>query len=361
MCYRGRTTFLWVWVATSAHGQPRFTEVGAEAGVEHVQHRHREAPDCLFGRGSFCEPERMTGGVAVGDYDGDGFDDLYFTRLDDRDLLFRNLGDGTFEDRSVAAGLDAELPSNGAAWVDVDGDGDLDLYVTSLATRRFHLFMNEAGRFTEEAQARGVALETVDDHFGWSVGVGDYDRDGWPDLVVGEWFAAFVLDRNASSHVAVLRNRGAEAPGHFQVAHDSMDLGLNALDRDGVWAFAPSFADLDGDGWQDLLFASDFGTSRLYWNDGEGGFEDGTEAAGVGTDENGMGSAVGDYDGDGDLDWFVTSIFDPDQTCEVDLCAWGYRGNRLYRNDGDRRFTDVTDEVQVRDGRWGWGAVWNRL
>ncbi len=337
--------------------QPRFTEVSEAAGISHLQHRANETPDCLFANGSFCEPERMTGAVAVGDYDGDGLDDLYFTVLDGRDRLFRNLGDGRFAEAGLAAGLGAMLPSNGATWFDADRDGDLDLYVTSLTTRRFHLYINEDGRFSEEAEARGAALASEQPHFGWSVTAGDYDRDGWVDLVVGEWFASFVVLGEARSHVAVLRNLGADDPGRFEVTHDVESLGLDELSNDGVWAFAPSLVDIDQDGWQDLLFASDFHTSRLFWNDGEGGFVDGTDAAGVGTDENGMGSTIGDFDGDGRLDWFVTSIFDVDRACDVERCGWEHDGNRLYRNVGERRFEDVTDAAGVREGFWGWGTV----
>ncbi len=70
-----------------------------------------------------------------------------------------------------------------------------------------------------------------------------------------------------------------------------------------------------------------------------------------------MGSTFGDYDGDGDLDWFVTSIWDPLDTCSSQNCGWGITGNRLYRNDGGRSFGDATDAAGVRAGFWGWGAA----
>ena len=68
-------------------------------------------------------------------------------------------------------------------------------------------------------------------------------------------------------------------------------------------------------------------------------------------------STFGDIDGDGLVDWFVTSIFDPDETCEVRECNWGYTGNRLYRNEGGRVFSDATDDAGVRNGAWGWGTT----
>jgi hypothetical protein len=120
----------------------------------------------------------------------------------------------------------------------------------------------------------------------------------------------------------------------------------------GVFALSSRFADLDADGWPDLLITGDYGTSRLMWNAGDGTFTDGTAAAGVGTEEQGTGSAVGDYDGDGSLDWFVTSLF---YTCDVGdtSCSADGTGNRLYRNEGGRAFSDQTDAAGVRDGSYG--------
>jgi hypothetical protein len=115
--------------------------------------------------------------------------------------------------------------------------------------------------------------------------------------------------------------------------------------------FTPNFADINSDGWPDILAAADFGASGISLNNGDGTFRDATTD--VISDENGMGAAVGDYDNDGDLDWFVTSIFDSSPTLGG---RWGLSGNRLYRNRGDGTFEDATDEAGVREGGWGWGA-----
>src|SRR5262249_258113 len=192
----------------------------------------------------------------------------------------------------------------------------------------------------------------------------DYDRDGYLDLYVGEWRLAADNPSDAKSNARLLHNRGAAAPGTFEdvtvhaaVAMDDVPtIDPRAM---GVFPFTPRFADLDDDGWPDLVIAADFGTSRLFWNNHDGTFTDGTKAAGVGSDENGMGSAVGDYDGDGRLDWFVTAILDPDDYCTKMgfSCFWGTSGNRLYHNEGGRKFSDRTDAAGVRDGYWGWGTA----
>ena len=351
----------------------RFEDVTAASGLVYLQHAAREAPDCGLDvhqgeqvlEGLFCEADRLSGGAAAGDFDGDGDLDLYATRLDAPDLLFCNrlveTGAAVFEDCTAAAGLAGfDLRTNGAAWVDLENDGDLDLFVTGLGETRHFLFVNDGcGRFDEQAEARGAALANPHDHAGTSVAVGDYDQDGYPDLHVTEWRPSFAAAEGAPSNARLLRNRGAAAPGSFQDVTDAAGVSLVGIHPGGVWGFASAFADLDADGLQDLAVVSDFGSSRLFWNRGDGTFEDGTAAANVATDENGMGSTFGDYDGDGDPDWFVTSIWDPAETCEIEDCGWGYTGNRLYRNLGGRTFEDATGsaETGVRNGHWGWGAA----
>ena len=187
------------------------------------------------------------------------------------------------------------------------------------------------------------------------------------------------MSEGSASHARLLRNRGADAPGHFLdvtveagvVLDDVRSRNLGGFARDplitrtdepgpkGPFAFASAFADLDGDGWPDLAVASDYGMTRIFWNNGDGTFTDGTVEASIGSDRNGMGSTFGDYDGDGDLDWFVSSIFAEYEQCEsLSGCGtWDSTGNRLYRNDGGRSFSDATDEAGVRDGGWGWGSV----
>jgi enediyne biosynthesis protein E4 len=308
--------------------------------------------------GSPCKMYLQGGGAAVGDFDDDGWPDIYLSRLAGPGLLFRNLEGVAFESVGAQLGLLDSFDGNGAAWVDIDGDGDLDLYVTSFGDpARFWLYRNtlretgEAG-FVEEAIARGLALADGEPHFGFSIAVGDYDRDGWLDLYTTEWRPGLAATE-ASSHARLLRNLG---DGSFE--DRTLEAGVSMLMKNpaGLHAFAPAFVDLDEDGWLDLAVVSDNGTSRLFWNQG-GSFLDGTPRAGVSLERNGMGSSFGDYDGDGHLDWYVTAIFSPESSPECGNLVCGKGGNRLYRSKGPRCFEELALAHGVHDGGWGWGAA----
>ncbi|MFQ5489875.1 MAG: CRTAC1 family protein [Phycisphaerae bacterium] len=326
--------------SAGSRAQTTFVDVTVTAGVDSL-HWDGVVPAGI----AFVDNQmlHMSGGAAAGDFDGDGFADLYVTRLNRANLLFHNRGDGTFEEVGAAWGVNLTTYSTGCAWGDVDNDSDLDLYVlTTTPGVRAHLFINSGTSFSEEAVVRGVDLPTGGGvHHGTSAAFGDYDRDGDLDLLVTEW-----ADTSADNRL--FANDGT---GHFVDATLAAGLALTT-----TWGFAPRFADVNDDGWPDILIAGDFGTSRLYLSQGDGTFVDVTGPAGVGTDQNGMGSAVADLENDGDLDWFVTAIYDPADTCANQPCNWGSTGNRLYRNQGSAQFADATDAGNVRNGYWGWAA-----
>jgi hypothetical protein len=315
-----------------------FTDVTVSAGITHIQIIPEVLPD-------FPGEAFFSGGAAAGDFDGDGRTDLVFTRYNDADILYRNLGNGAFEAQTAAAGLGAPTYTNGVASGDVDNDGDLDLYVTTVDYTRNYLYLNNGqGHFTDAGLGHSAALASSVRRSGQGASFGDYDNDGYLDLVTGDW-GNFV----ANSQSRLLRNLGAAQPGAFEDV--TIEAGVNVYRKDRSYRFAPRLVDLDRDGHLDLTFAADFQTSQLFWNNGDGTFTDGTIAAGVGTDLNGMGSTFGDYDGDGDLDWFITNITN-DPNHPGPFGGW----NRLYRNEGNRTFTDVTQAAGVRDSRFSWGT-----
>lgn len=125
----------------------------------------------------------MSGGAAAGDFDRDGHVDLLGTRIDAPDFLYRNRGDGTFVSVSAEPGFTQSLKSNGAAWGDIDNNGKLDLYVTTLED-----IHNDAhGRFEEQAIGRRAALLSDEQHFGCSPAFGDFDVEGYLDLYTAKW------------------------------------------------------------------------------------------------------------------------------------------------------------------------------
>ncbi|RIK85070.1 MAG: hypothetical protein DCC67_04340 [Planctomycetota bacterium] len=327
------------WAPPNSASAVVFTNATASAGITHV-HTIQGVPQ---------DPARTlfyTGGAAASDFDGDGLVDLVFTRINEPNILYRNQGDGTFEARTTAAGFTTPTAANGVVSGDVDNDGDLDLYTTTVGATRNYLYLNDgSGYFTDVGVAEPAALSNTRVRSGQGASFGDYDNDGYLDLATGDWG-----NLAANSQSRLLHNRGALAPGSFTDV--TVAAGINVYRSAYSFRFAPRFTDLDRDGRIDLTFAADFETSQLFWNNGGGAFTDGTLAAGVGTDPNGMGTTFGDYDGDGDLDWFITAT-----TNAPGIPGPHGGGNRLYRNEGNRTFTDVTLAAGVYDARWAWGTT----
>jgi len=321
----------------SAGGDPaasgwHFVDVTDAAGVG-LPHGIAAPPE-------FFDLGLIAGGVAAGDYDRDGHVDLFVVAGDaGADRLYRNLGDGRFDERAEAAGVDLRARIGcGPLFVDLDGDAFLDLVVLGVAGAKPIVFRNLGDGTFEDVTARtGITVARN----GVSAAAGDYDLDGDLDLFLAQWGG--------------FDNRGHlwRNDGDWRFTDVDEESGVAAVFAGVVdWSLSPNFADLDADGWPDILVAADFGTSRVLRNRRDGTFRDVTTAAI--SDENGMGTALGDFDGDGDLDWFVSSVFDA-RGAAIDR-SWGQSGNRLYQNRGDGRFDDVTGAAGVRAGGWGWAA-----
>ena len=358
---------------------PTFVEMSSEAGFTSVQGPRRVDPDCLFDPArigeSFpgvnppdvsseimrqCDPERSSSGAAAVDVNGDGLEDVVFTRIYDHPLLYLNEstpGSPRFRDATVGSGLDTLTAStNGVGAADIDNDGDQDVMITTLAGTQAYLLVNDgSGVFTEEAESRGVAMIDGRPHSGMGVSFGDYNLDGWVDMHTNEWQSADVAIYGQPSHARLFRNLGAEGkPGEFLDVTEASGTKLESR-IDYVYSFSSSFTDFDGDGHPDLKVASDFDTSKFFWNNGDGTFTNQTYESGLGGEENAMGLAVGFHGVDQDPVMFITSIrARPDCDDGAQLLR---TGNRLYRYAGGRMFEDITDAAGVRNSYWGWGTT----
>ena len=310
-------------------------------------------------------------GIAVGDVNGDGLDDLYVCDaggLPNR--LYHQQADGSVVDHSARSGVDLLEDSVGALLIDLDNDGDQDLIVgtdpvVQLAENDGH------GRFTWHA-----SLEVETDSF--SLCAADYDVDGDLDIYVcgynvrkqdpthrGLPFPLPYHDANNGGRNLLLRN-----DGNFRFADVTQQTGLDA--NNTRFSMAATWEDFDNDGDLDLYVANDFGRNNLYRNDG-GYFTDIAMLAGVEDHATGMSASWGDYNRDGWMDLYVGNMFSaagnrvsyqrrfsegvPNRT--VSFLRRMARGNTLFANATTARgpeFHDLSRQAGVTMGRWAWGS-----
>jgi hypothetical protein len=310
-------------------------------------------------------------GVAIFDYDNDGWPDIFLvngTRLEGfpngdapSNHLYHNNHDGTFTDVTVKAGLTATGWGQGVCVGDYDNDGWEDLYVTYYGKNR--LYHNEGGVFTGVAEKAGVAGSGK----AWGSGCSfvDYDRDGKLDLIVTNYVDFDLSTAPAPGQRATCLWKGVAVmcgprglPGAKNILYHNKgdgtfeDVTAKAhIDRtDGHYAFSVSTLDFDEDGWPDIFIACDSTPSILYRNNHDGTFTDVAVTAGAafnedGREQAGMGSTIADYNGDGHLDIFKTNFSDDTST--------------LYRNNGDGTFTDTTSAagLGLYTQYLGWGTM----
>ena len=310
--------------------------------------------------GDVSDVPYFAGGVASGDYDNDDDIDLFVVRGDvGPNQLYRNDGDNVFSEVAAAAGVaftrsaTENYRHSGPTFADMDGDGDLDLFLGGIQGDPCRIFANNGdGTFDDVTVGSGFDLIGAPQNV--SAAFGDYDIDGDLDLLVTHW-GTERSRQNPGDTEHLWRNDSTATQIRFVSV--SVEAGIapsimtlpdpRVSDIDVDYSFSPVFAHLNDDLYPDIVIASDGNTSMVFMNNGDGTFRNETDVDVI-QDRSGMGTAVGDYDNDGDLDWFVTSIFRQGDGAVPN-------GNRLYRND-DGQFSDVTETAGVADGGWGWAA-----
>ena len=310
-------------------------------------------------------------GIASGDYDNDGDVDLFVAKADfGANHLFRNMGNMVFEDVAIAAGLAfTRSPTDSyrhgsPAFVDLNSDGRLDLLIPGLENDPTMIFIsNEDGTFSNETNGSGLdKMRAVYSH---SPAFGDYDLDGDLDLFFGHWGTPRDFD-NVGDTEHLWRNDSDSSGIKFTSVSIEAGIAPSILtnadplisQRIFDHTFTPTFTKINDDNWPDILMVGDFNFSQVFINQQDGTFSNETDFNII-IDGNGMGSAVGDYDNDGDMDWFVSSILARPETTSEDPRpipdTLSQIGNRLYRNNSGT-FEDVTLQTGVEDGSWGWGS-----
>lgn len=322
------------------NGDGTFTDVTEKAGVG--------------GHGHYGQ------GVCVGDYDNDGYPDLYVTGYGSA-ILYHNNGDGTFTDvTEKAAVADKGLWSTSAAWIDYDKDGWLDLVVCNYIDwtpenniwcgehrpgyraychpdnyRGRHLKLyhnNHDGTFTDVSNHSGIGIPVAK---GMGVVTADFNNDGWPDIAIANdtWPNFLFINQHDGTfkNVSFISGVAASADGKYEAG-----MGIDA-------------ADVDGDGWMDIYITHlDFELDRLYHNNHDGTFDDVTYQCGIGNSAillSGVASVFTDYDNDGwsDIIQVNGSMLDNIQLYQKEV---HYKEPKLmFRNLGKGKFTKVSKEL----------------
>ena len=313
---------------------------------------------------SFGTPENsgfVWHGAAAADFNGDGWIDLFVTAAN-RNYLYLNNGKGSFRDASIKAGVKTLASGTAPLVFDYDNDGDADVFISAVGQQillQNTFKQNGKPEFSDVSLESGVAKNAI----GFSAAAGDVNGDGRLDVYVtsynrygqvtpDSWFRA----TNGTPNLLFV----SQPDGTFR--EEAAKWGVD----DRRWSYAAEFADIDTDGKIDLYVANDFGEKALFINKGDK-FVDEAAERGVLDPGNGMGVSFGDYNNDGRLDIhasnmsstagnrILTRLF-PNASAKDNVLKKLAAGNNLFENTGDGKFKDVTAEVGGFSGGWAWGG-----
>lgn len=361
--------------------QPHFVNVASEAGIAF---QNQFYPPFLTEPLKFGSILYGPGGITAVDYDNNGLCDLFIPDGVES-KLFRNRGDGSFEDVTQQAGLAGLDGVSVAVFADYDNDGFKDLFV-SRTFRPNQLFHNNGdGTFTDVTRESGIGADNCTTVAAWA----DYDNDGYLDLYVGRYvdprqdIPTTFYARNGEPN-QLYHNNG---DGTFTNVTERAGVGDTGLCLGVVWG------DYNDDGYPDLYVVNDFGRKTLYRNNGNGTFKDVTVKSNTLAYGAGMSASFVDYDNDGKFDYYVTHIrsdhawlaeaptikryllrllaqgtwksdiplyfemFRQSGLAFVSVFQQMSSGNTLLRNKGDGSFEDVTRKADANPPGWFWGAV----
>jgi hypothetical protein len=313
---------LLVWFSSLSGYAQLFSEKAEELNIDHYM----------------SDPNAMGGGVAIFDFNNDGYDDIYLTGGLKNDQLYENLGDGAFREVTKQMGVVQfrSIKTMGVVAGDIDNDGFTDLFITTAENSRCYLLKNINGQFFED-----ISLASGINQQAWSMSaaMADYDLDGDLDIYVGNYvdFSDLPFDQNITRPLPdfFYQNNGN---GVFSLINNPL-----TIDNEGC-TLVTAFSDIDQDGDSDLLVLNDFGDfyvpNKLLLNNWPSlDYSDISGTSGLNSAINSMGVAIGDYNEDGNLDYYVTNI--------------GH--NILYENNGNAEFIDTARDLNVSDGT---GVCW---
>ncbi len=340
--------------------RPAFSDWTERAGLP------TDWPDVGYDTSDLAYGQILYGGIAVGDFNNDGWPDLYVSRAG-QSLLLQNDGHGGFIDVTERAGLGGSGNGQAALFVDLDNDGNLDLVVVNAwytlvkgeqSKRGTLIYRNNGdGTFTRMAELGPLGPAS-------GVTAADFDGDGRLDLYV-----TYYQDPNLHPyHHSVEASDGFgnhlyRNLGNFRFEDVTAKAGVGGHG----WSYASAWADYDQDGHIDLFVANDFGDDYLFRNRGDGTFEEVAAKMGVADPANGMSADWGDYDNDGRLDLYVANMYSKTGNEFVPLfpeldpavrqkLLWSAHGNSLYHARAGGGFEEVSQQAGVNLGGWAWSS-----